>query len=91
MSEMVERVARALCLSKMNGPSYPEGFRERRVEQNWHLFTDQARIAIEAMKEPTEAMLKVEMDLGGYGFGDGECDSADPREIWTAMCKEALK
>lgn len=58
MSEMVERVARALNRSKRNSPAgYPEGWLERHVNENWHLFEDDARIAIAAMREPTETML----------------------------------
>jgi len=50
-----------------------------------------AQIAFETLREPTEAMLKAKMSLGGYGFADGECFSADPKEIWQAMLAEAIK
>jgi hypothetical protein len=49
-----------------------------------------ARMVLKAMREPTDAMLKAEMDLGGYGHGDGECYRADPREVWQAMIDAEL-
>jgi hypothetical protein len=48
-----------------------------------------AYAAITAMREPTEAMLKADVSLGGYGFG--ECYQADPKEVWQAMIDESLK
>ena len=42
-------------------------------------------------KEPTDAMLKADMDLGGLGSRDGECYAADPREVWQAMIAAAQK
>jgi hypothetical protein len=48
---MVERVARALCINDRCDPELtaPEG--------GWRLWEDAARAAIEAMREPTEAMM----------------------------------
>lgn len=91
MSEMVERVARALY-AKSHSDRTPW------IAPEWdHLMPDvrttyrnYAKAAIEAMKVPTEAMLKAEMFLGGYAYGD-EVDSADPKVIWTTMIEEALK
>lgn len=52
--EMVERVARALCQRK-NGWRNDPGF----IDRQWHLDIEDARAAIEAMREPTEAMVEV--------------------------------
>jgi hypothetical protein len=48
MSEMVERVARAICEAERMNPDDKLG--------GWRHWQDAARAAIEAMREPTEAM-----------------------------------
>ena len=91
---MVERVARALA--RNFGLSHyaddPEYLR-RYVDTSWPSFESQARAAIAAMREPTEAM-----DTAGYLGGR---DAADPYEpgniavvttpIYRAMIDAALK
>jgi hypothetical protein len=85
MSEKIEQVARALCRSKRNAPpdQYPAGWIDRHVNDNWGLFVDDARCAIEAMREPTEAMTKA---------GNKHTDWADGADAaWESMIDEALK
>lgn len=84
MSEMVERVARAICESEKMNPDDALG--------GWIHWQDAARAAIEAMREPTEAMLLVRCDpLLRLG------DEATPRVMqwrngfWHGMIDEALK
>ena len=71
MTEMIERVARAIaqCLNEPGQCSY----------------SDIARAAIEAMREPTEAMIKE----GAYGSGEDSAGVACG--AWKAMIDEALK
>lgn len=73
MSEMGERVARALFMR-----AHPR----ESVEPNsqlWHSFLGQAEVAIEAMREPTDAMVE-------EGAGRGNV-----RVTWSMMIDEALK
>lgn len=46
MNKMIERVARAICAT-MSGTG---------DDHQWEMFVDEARAAIEAMREPTQAM-----------------------------------
>lgn len=64
--KVLERVARALCEEDGKQPDCPF-----RGEPYWRTYEDDARVAIEAMREPTEGMAdagatKVE---GSVGFG----------------------
>jgi len=83
VSEMVERVARALCErcgvlpddmagGTWDGGSYAAG------EPAWTTWKDDARAAIEAMRDPTEAMVTAG-------------DSCVSRLVWRDMINEALK
>ncbi len=88
MGEMVERIAIALAcvelgMTPQDWPSCYETGKER--------YRQQAREALKAIREPTSAMLKADVSLGGYGFAEGECYQADPKEVWQAMIDEALK
>lgn len=61
--EIVEKVARALAyrslsLINMAHPTRSEEELARAVDAAWRLHADYARIAIEAMREPSEAMLE---------------------------------
>lgn len=53
MSEMVERVARAMCKARRRDPDRcrPEG------QPQWMKYRREARAAIEAMRKPTDEML----------------------------------
>jgi hypothetical protein len=66
MSEMVERVARAIAYSETADP------------EMWSAFVEVASAAIEAMREPTEAMVERAVSIkNDYG--------------WRSMIDEALK
>jgi hypothetical protein len=75
MSEMIERVARALC--KADGVDrciYPDCGCPHEYR---------ARAAIEALREPTPAMIEAGIQCGdGYGSQPG---------TWQAMIDQALK
>lgn len=57
---MIEKVARALCAHNYNNLN--EDMIERIVETCWKAYIPSAAVAIKAMKEPTEEMLKVSED-----------------------------
>lgn len=78
MSQMVERVARAIA-DQLNPETkdFPA--------PTWA--TQAARRAIAAMREPTVAMECVDVKLPDYG--DYDCIPND--DIWRAMIDEALK
>lgn len=80
MSEMVERVAQAIC-----GDDNPQNILEI------HRIRD--RLAIEAMREPTAAMLKAKgtEDTGGRGTVDEFLDFWSADQVWGAMISEALR
>ena len=81
-SSMVERVARALCAVDLNTGLSAEGVTEY-VAGFWPNHIDHARAAIEAMRQPTEAM---EESLPHRNLGD----ELSPSEIWTTMIAAAL-
>ncbi len=103
MSEMVERVARALCSAKGRDPDRKvEGdrrlFAEREIEDGvmvpddilfepmWMAHQREARAAIAAMREPTEAMT----DHFGDWMGDAPKDHETARELWREAIDTAL-
>lgn len=81
MSDMVEKVARAVCIALGHEPeewAYSERVRERcrRI----------ARAAMQAMREPTKAMLQA-----GRLNDSEDGASGNPESIWQAMVNAALK
>lgn len=88
-SEMVERVARAICASFGDDPNGPV---PNEPDAKWWIaWTDEARAAIEVMREPSEAMLNAE----GEGFNgpeslNGYLDNIDAKGVWQAMIDAAL-
>lgn len=72
---MIERVARAMA--ENHWPVDFEGTKAGYVETHWHFHADDARAAIEAMREPTEAMKDA-------AFGN------DPT-LWSRMIDAALQ
>lgn len=85
MSEMVDRAARALCLSANGFDDDPE---------IWKRYRESARVVIEAMREPTEVML----DAVNPGHGPGTLIAGlpiygadSPDDMWHAMIDAALK
>ncbi len=86
MSEMIDRVAKAIVKAQDDWASGVLHHLSR-----GSIAQQRAIYAIEAMREPTEAMVSAKMDLGGYGYSEGECYCADPTEIWRLMIDEALR
>lgn len=85
---MVERVARALIADEYDGGHLSGAEIEACIAEDWCLesrrkhFIRKARAAIEAMREPTEAMVK---------SGQTKCDDyLDAAECWAAMIDAAL-
>lgn len=70
---MVEKVARAIC-----DKEEPDGL------GNWEFYRDHARAAIEAMREPTDAMLRA----GAIGSGEDSENTASG--AWDSMIAVAL-
>lgn len=82
MSEMEERVARAICpWSGKRNADCPNGCR---------VCVANARDAIEAMREPTEGMVTGgRIDL--HTNEEGALLAAEAKQVWQAMIDEALK
>lgn len=70
-NEMIERVALAISEITVHGDFSSD---------------ELARAAIEAMREPTDAMLKAPSAIMGGGFQNSHSD----RETWEAMIAAAL-
>lgn len=81
MSEITERVARALF--KMFRSVPPQG-------EAWRDYLEDAKTVIEAMREPTEAMVLAGYDTGSPGFCDEPGENGTPAEVWDAMIDAAL-
>lgn len=89
MSEMVKRVARAIALGMGENPDENVGSLLDENKVIWQDYEKAARSAIEALRVPTEAMLKE-----GAGVGDGNDDYAIGEraagDAWQAMIDAAL-
>lgn len=88
MSEMVDRVARAIYLSPLGGHDDPSAPRwDELRESHKDGFRDNARAAIEAMRLPTEAMVDAAdtKDIETCQY------CASGQEHWQAMIDQALK
>ena len=89
MSEMIERVARAI-LAQGSGFAWEDYAKEARQHA-----LKQARAAIEAMREPTEKMSGASPDEGVKFrttlFGqEGTLEVRNPAAVWRAMIDAAL-
>lgn len=80
MSEMVEKVARALCIAAGINPEY------------WSnpLEVAQARAAIEAMMEPSPEMVDAAWPLPNFDGPIMDHRKSDIKEYWQAMLRSAL-
>lgn len=89
MTTMIERVARAMCLEGSADETVFLGVYMKR----WEAKKDEARAAIEAMREPTESMVSAAEngdDPGSSIYGDPFV--AMPHdEAWKTMIDAALK
>jgi hypothetical protein len=74
MDSMVERVARALCKENAKDPDWPVA-----GTPYWKAYEREARAAIEAMRQPTEAMRE-----------SGRHRPETMAEIWNTMITAAL-
>jgi hypothetical protein len=83
MSEMIERVARAIYLvqAKADGWDDEQSF-DLQVDMHWENCIPHARAAIAAMREPTEGMIAAWCAVG---------IDQDPRDYWAAGIDEVLK
>jgi hypothetical protein len=86
MSEsMIDRVARALCLANGEDPDKPSGV----FGVWWKSYRDEARAAIEAMREPTEEMM--ESAASEFTFQSGHWGPETTREtIQKAVFQRAI-
>lgn len=87
---MVERVARAICASLGGNPDAPFVDRHGATQPYpwWVTLEGEARAAIEAMREPTEGMVRVTIPINPCQSRDGQC--YDEAEIYRAMIDAAL-
>lgn len=78
MSEMVERVARAISAEhiRLDGMTWEQCHPKYQEDRR-----RMARAAIAAMREPTQAMI----------LGDNKHDDYDPKYVWQLMIDEALR
>ena len=88
MSEMVERVARAICVKNCEDPDEASyGFLGTGDPKSfaWRGYIPHAIAALAALREPTEEMVRAAYDQTMNGIG------SMPRAYWQAMIDEALK
>ena len=88
MSEMVERVARAICRANGEDPDEPGyGFLGGGAPTSyaWQGYASHARVAIQAMREPTESMT-----AAAYAEPAVALTPFAPH-YWRRMIDEALK
>jgi hypothetical protein len=86
MAEMIERVARAICAAS-GSPDPDEIWNGHPL---WEEFSDDARAAIEAMREPTEPMMQAAESEAEAYFGNGQ-ERLEPEQVWRVMIDAALK
>lgn len=101
MSEMIERVARAICQSAFDRGVYDRvtcgdalGLSQRQVtvDDMWQLHRAEARAAIEAMREPTDAMCEAGAIYYHDNYQEGRAkEQTTAQPIWEAMVDAALK
>lgn len=79
---MIERVAQAIATAYSGDPSC-----------DWTCFTDEARAAIEAMREPTDEIADAMNDVAidGPGYVSMNASLADCRSLFIAGIAAALK
>lgn len=93
MSEMVERVARAICLDRdpdcTDGGPHPVGGWLDEGRAWWTGYEDAARAAIEAMRDPTQMMLTHFAGTAFFLLSPAKQDAE--RAAYDGMINEALK
>ena len=105
MSEMVERVARAMVLAgqpHLTTGGWTEGEIRELVDVLWREMEPEARAAIAAMREPTDALIQAGLTGTIWNYNDthAEANKEHPfyvsarkgqAKAWRAMIDEALK
>jgi len=90
VSEMIERVAKALC----RGDLKEGGDFDAAWEQESAVWLSEARAAIEAMREPNIQMLEAGADeeygVNDHGGAEWCADEQGALLVWHAMIDEAL-
>jgi hypothetical protein len=79
MSEMVERVARAICA--------------KNATLDWREYRDEAKRAIAAMREPTNAMIEAGVEIlepSEHAVYGSDCYGSEAHGVWRAMIDAAL-
>lgn len=88
ITEIAERVARALSEKRHLSMGGADADTLVQGIPNWHYCVDDAKVAIEALREPTSAML----DAGHSAFTEHAYSfKSELRELWPAMIDAALK
>lgn len=86
MSEMIERVAKAMipvfCDNGMPISSPDEGTLDDVEMERWNALVEAARAAIQELRDPTNGMVTEAWMLSG---------DSSPTEYWRAMIDEALR
>jgi hypothetical protein len=94
MSEMKERIARALCLRYYAGNEDdipPLGSPPEVRKHAWEMFLDGADVVLETMREPTDAMLlSTRIAKGLRQPADIEAIKVGNKEDWQDMTDAAL-
>jgi hypothetical protein len=79
---MIERIARALCISQGENPDQPTPH-HKTVDFIWQHYRKDARAVLEAMMEPTDQMVKAAFDVFA--------SENDAKANWYCMIEAALK
>jgi hypothetical protein len=82
MSDMIERIARAMCEedgANWNAANFNETANGDEPEEQREYWRAKARAVLEAMKEPTPEMVEA-----GYGY-------SRPEDSWFAMISKAME
>jgi hypothetical protein len=91
---MVERVARALAAREFDAyiSTFPSGGPAKGdwVSSHWGRYTDHARAAIEAMREPTPRMTETIMDAMLDCFPDRAITNLHALRVWLPTITAAL-
>lgn len=94
MTDMVERVARAICASMGYAPDMDASQEfTNRTGPMWMAYIQEARAAIGAMREPTEAMVEAGAEDVASEYDDGKDQKhrETARVSFTSMITAALK
>lgn len=92
MSEMIERVARALCAADdLNWEEQADPQTSGSGDNNQAAYLHAARAAIEAMRDPTDAMIAAGIAQANICTDDQTASAACvPEHAWPAMIDAAL-